>query len=93
MNEVGKINLVDFFPILEKIDFQGIRCRATIHIGKLFELFDGLINERLEEKRRGCYGKSDVLEVLLNAENTEEIDQNHIKSMLLVLSFIPSLTF
>ncbi|XP_049388559.1 geraniol 8-hydroxylase-like [Solanum stenotomum] len=83
MNEVGKINLVDFFPILEKIDFQGIRCHAAIHIGKLFELFDGWINERLEEKRRGCCEKSDVLEVLLNAENTQEINQNHIKSMLL----------
>ncbi|WMV48503.1 hypothetical protein MTR67_041888 [Solanum verrucosum] len=87
MAEVGKPNLVDFFPILGKIDLQGIRCRAIIHIGKLFKLFDGLINERLEEKRREFSVKSDVLEMFLNiTENDpEEMNHNHIKSMFLVL--------
>ncbi|XP_060181662.1 geraniol 8-hydroxylase-like [Lycium barbarum] len=85
--EAGKPNLVDFFPILERIDPQGIRRRITIQFGKLFKLFDDLINERLEEKRRGSSEKSDVLEVLLNinAKNPEEINQNHIKSMFLDL--------
>ncbi|XP_060181347.1 geraniol 8-hydroxylase-like [Lycium barbarum] len=85
--EAGKPNLVDFFPILERIDPQGIRRRITIQFGKLFKLFDDLIDERLEEKRRGCSEKSDVLEVLLNisTKNPEEIDQNHIKSMFLDL--------
>ncbi|MCD7464888.1 hypothetical protein HAX54_000158 [Datura stramonium] len=87
MAEVGKPNLVDFFPILEKIDLQGIRRRATIHFCKLFKLFDGLINERLEKERRFHSERSDVLEVLLNIieENPKEIDQNHIKSMFLDL--------
>ncbi|XP_060181244.1 geraniol 8-hydroxylase-like [Lycium barbarum] len=87
MAEAGKPNLVDFFPILERIDPQGIRRRITIQFGKLFKLFDDLIDERLEEKRRGCSEKSDVLKVLLNisAKNPEEIDQNHIKSMFLDL--------
>ncbi|WMV48502.1 hypothetical protein MTR67_041887 [Solanum verrucosum] len=88
MAEVGKPNLVDFFPILEKIDLQGIRRRAIIHFGKLFKLFDGLINERLEEKRRsGFTEKSDVLEMFLNIieKNPEDIDHNHIKSMFLDL--------
>uniref|UniRef100_M1BDP4 Cytochrome P450 n=1 Tax=Solanum tuberosum TaxID=4113 RepID=M1BDP4_SOLTU len=88
MAEAGKPNLVDFFPILEKIDLQGIKRRAIIHFGKLFKLFDGLINERLEEKRRsGFMEKSDVLEMLLNIteKNLEEIDHNHIKSMFLDL--------
>nr|XP_016437353.1 PREDICTED: geraniol 8-hydroxylase-like [Nicotiana tabacum] len=85
--EVGKPNLVDFFPIFEKIDLQGKRRCTTIYFGKLFKLFDELINERLEEKRRNRSEKSDVLEALLNisAENPEEIDQNHIKSMFLDL--------
>ncbi|KAF3637377.1 Geraniol 8-hydroxylase [Capsicum annuum] len=56
--EVGKPNLVDFFPILEKIDPQGVKCRATIYFGKLFRLFDDLIKERLEERRRGDSVKS-----------------------------------
>ncbi|WMV48497.1 hypothetical protein MTR67_041882 [Solanum verrucosum] len=79
----GKINLADFFPILEKIDPQRIRYHGNIYIGKLFKLFDDLINERLEEKKTNHDEKSDVLEALLNhsAQNPKEIDQNHIKSM------------
>ncbi|PHT28282.1 Geraniol 8-hydroxylase [Capsicum baccatum] len=52
LTEIGKPNLVDFFPILKMIDLQGIRRRTTIQVGKLFKLFDALINERLEEKKR-----------------------------------------
>ncbi|KAM3327374.1 hypothetical protein P3S67_002500 [Capsicum chacoense] len=87
MNELGKPNLVDFFPILEKIDLQGIRRLTATHIGKLLKLFDGLINERLEERRRGFTEKSDVLEMFLNIseENPEEIDHNHIKFVFLDL--------
>ncbi|MCE0481060.1 hypothetical protein HAX54_038457 [Datura stramonium] len=43
MVEVGKPNLVDFFPIFEKIDLQGVRRRTTIHFDKLFKIFDDLI--------------------------------------------------
>ncbi|PHT28272.1 Geraniol 8-hydroxylase [Capsicum baccatum] len=86
MVEVGKPNLVDFFPILEKIDPQGVKRRATIYFGKLFKLFDGLINERLEEKRRGFSEKCDVFETLLNIteKDPEEMNHNHIKSMFTV---------
>nr|XP_016446970.1 PREDICTED: geraniol 8-hydroxylase-like isoform X1 [Nicotiana tabacum] len=84
--EVGKPNLVDFFPILENIDPQRIRRNTEIHFSKLFVLFDDLINERLEEKRSSSSSKkNDVLEVFLKIreENSEEIDQNHINSLLL----------
>ncbi|XP_055813984.1 geraniol 8-hydroxylase-like [Solanum dulcamara] len=84
--EVGKPNLVDFFPILEKIDPQRIRRNTYIYFTKLFVLFDDLINERLEEKRTSeNIEKNDVLEMFLKIqeENSEEIDQNHIKSLLL----------
>ncbi|KAG5589633.1 hypothetical protein H5410_040147 [Solanum commersonii] len=71
MEEAGKINLADFFPILEKIDLQRIKYRVNNHFGKT----------------RSHGEKNDVLEVLLNfgAENPKEINQNHIKSMLLDL--------
>ncbi|MCD7464891.1 hypothetical protein HAX54_000161 [Datura stramonium] len=83
--ELGKPNLVDFFPIFEKIDVQGIRRRTIIYFGKLFKIFDGLINERLEDKRRFHGERNDVLEALLNAseENPKEIGHNHIKSIFL----------
>ncbi|PHT42457.1 Geraniol 8-hydroxylase [Capsicum baccatum] len=87
MSEMGKPNLVDFFPILEKIDPQGIRHRTSIHFDKLFKLFDDLINERKKEKRRLCGERSDFLEVYLNdvKENPEELNHNHIKALLLDL--------
>ncbi|PHU21300.1 hypothetical protein BC332_06407 [Capsicum chinense] len=52
VNEAGKINLVDVFPILENIDPQRIRYRTSIHFAKLFKLFGDLINERLKETKK-----------------------------------------
>lgn len=49
MTEEGKPNLVDYFPILKKIDLQGIRHRTFIYFGKLFKFFDDLIHERRKE--------------------------------------------
>ncbi|PHU21147.1 Geraniol 8-hydroxylase [Capsicum chinense] len=87
MAEIGKPNLADFFPMLKMIDLQGIRRRTTNQVDKLFKLFDDLINERLEEKRRGSNEKGDVLEAFLNIseENPEEINHNNIKSVFLDL--------
>lgn len=89
MNEAAKINLADYFPILEKIDLQRIRYRANYHFGKLFKFLDDF-DEQLQEKQRSHGEKNDVLEVLLNfsAENPKEMDQNHIKSMLLVCALL-----
>lgn len=90
MVEAGKPNLVDFFPLLEKVDPQGIRHRMTIHFGEVLKLFGGLVNERLEQ-RRSKGEKNDVLDVLLTTsqESPEEIDRTHIERMCLVC--IPSL--
>ncbi|KAK2975527.1 hypothetical protein RJ640_000977 [Escallonia rubra] len=88
MVEAGKPNLVDYFPVLKKIDPQGIRSRMTVHFGKVLELFDGLVNERLEfRKLRKPVGSNDVLDVLLNTseENADEIDRTHIERMCLDL--------
>ncbi|PHT63798.1 Geraniol 8-hydroxylase [Capsicum annuum] len=89
MVEVGKPNLADFFPILRKIDLQGIRRRTTIHFGKLFKIFDDLINERLEERKMGLSETSDVLETFLDIteKDPEEMEHNHIKIMFTDLFF------
>jgi len=83
----GKINLVDYFPILEKIDPQRMRYRTNIYFGKLNKLFGDMTNERLEEKKTK---QSDILQVLLNhsAENPQEMDQNYVNSTLLVRSLL-----
>ncbi|KAI3503126.1 hypothetical protein L1887_31562 [Cichorium endivia] len=84
MVEAGKPNLVDFFPVLKKIDPQGIRKRMTYYFGKVFEMFETLIEERL-----GLEGPKydDVLDVCLKIvkENPDKINRRHIKSMFLDL--------
>lgn len=84
MVEAGKPNLVDYFPILAKIDPQGIRHHMTIYFGKILELFGTLIDERLESRRSN---ENDVLDTLLNTSehNSEEIDRTHIERLFLDL--------
>ncbi|XP_024974215.1 7-ethoxycoumarin O-deethylase-like [Cynara cardunculus var. scolymus] len=84
MVEAGKPNLVDFFPVLKKIDPQGIRRRMTRHFGKLLQIFEELIQERLALK---SLKHDDVLDVCLkiNRDNPDEIDQTHLKGMFLDL--------
>lgn len=87
MVEVGKPNLVDYFPILKWIDPQGINRRLTGYIVKLLKLFDGLINERLELKRSGNSGENsttDVLDELLTLLQTNEIDKTQIEHLFVV---------
>ncbi|XP_059624711.1 geraniol 8-hydroxylase-like [Cornus florida] len=87
MVEAGKPNLVDYFPVLEKVDPQGIRRRMTVHFGKVLQMFGKLINKRLELRRiKNAITSNDVLDVLLNIENSgDEIDRNHIERMCLDL--------
>nr|AQW38831.1 geraniol 10-hydroxylase-like protein [Nothapodytes nimmoniana]QNS29947.1 cytochrome P450 [Nothapodytes nimmoniana] len=87
MVEAGKPNLVDFFPVLKKIDPMGIRRRMTIHFGKVLQLFDGLINERLDQKKTERNESNDVLDVLLTTSdgNPEQIDRTHIERLCLDL--------
>ncbi|KAL8044411.1 hypothetical protein ABFX02_08G044600 [Erythranthe guttata] len=85
MLEAGKPNLVDFFPILGKLDPQGIRRRMTVNFGKVIDLLSGLIDERIERGKSDQ--NADVIDVLLAAckENPEDIDRTHIERICLDL--------
>ncbi|KAK4347858.1 hypothetical protein RND71_034197 [Anisodus tanguticus] len=87
MVEVGKPNLVDFFPFLKMIDPQGIRRRATDYVTKILDLMSGLIDERLKERKLGKHADVDVLDALLNIsqDSPEEIDKNQIEQLCLDL--------
>nr|AUR26645.1 cytochrome P450 oxidase 76B10-like protein [Platycodon grandiflorus] len=79
MVDAGKPNLADFFPVLKKIDPQGIRRSGTVHLDKLVQLLGDLIKERLELRKvqkKSSSGNSDLLDMCLdiNEENPEEID-------------------
>ncbi|KAK1564571.1 hypothetical protein Q3G72_006078 [Acer saccharum] len=85
MEEAGKPNLGDYFPVLRKIDLQGIRRRMEIHIGKMLDLFDGMIEQRLKQVQvHGSAVTKDMLDTLLNI--SEEIDRNQIKHLFLVIN-------
>lgn len=96
MVEAGKPNFADFFPLLKKIDPQGIRRRMTIHFGKMLELFDRIIDQRLKLREvNGVVKAKDMLDTLLNVmeDNSEEIDRNNIKHLFLVNTNLFSFLF
>ncbi|OIT39428.1 7-ethoxycoumarin o-deethylase [Nicotiana attenuata] len=80
--EAGKPNLADYFPLLRRIDPQGIRRCVGKNFDKLLQQIEVLIDERLEER-----DSIDVLDILLNTslEDPEAIDRNHIERLCLDL--------
>ena len=67
IEEIGKPNMADFFPILKKIDPQGIRRRTGIHFRKLLDQFNGIIDQRLRLREIGGYvTEEDILDTLIN---------------------------
>ncbi|KAM7507022.1 hypothetical protein LguiA_017475 [Lonicera macranthoides] len=88
MAEGGKLNLVDYFPLLKGIDLQGIRRRMTVHFDKILHLFDEMTEKRLELRMlRETVESKDVLDVCLNIahEDPDEIDRTHMEHMFLDL--------
>ncbi|XP_057977588.1 geraniol 8-hydroxylase-like [Malania oleifera] len=89
VDEIGKPNLVDYFPVLKKMDPQGIRRRATANFKKLIGLFDSMIEQRVHYRAMHGGGKSDdMLDALLNLSEDggdEGIDRTDISHLLLDL--------
>ncbi|XAR70380.1 Geraniol 8-hydroxylase [Bertholletia excelsa] len=85
--DIGKFNLVDYFPVLAGFDPQGIRRRMAVNFRKMYEMFEVTINQRLEAKRLNRYIPSnDVLDTLLSiSEDDEGFDRAHVKILLLDL--------
>ncbi|KAK3434489.1 hypothetical protein EUGRSUZ_D01958 [Eucalyptus grandis] len=86
MAEAGKPNVVDFFPVLRKIDPQGTRRRMTRYFGKMFDLFDQLIEGRLRLRETpGSPRTNDVLDSLLDMceDKEEDMDKSQLKPLLL----------
>ncbi|KAK9177388.1 hypothetical protein WN944_029410 [Citrus x changshan-huyou] len=87
MKEAGKPNLSDHFPLLKKLDLQGIRRRNTLHASKMFEALDRLIDQRLKKRQEPSCSASteskDMLDTVLNIiqDKSEKIDTKHIKHL------------
>ncbi|KAF5755613.1 putative geraniol 8-hydroxylase [Helianthus annuus] len=84
MVEAGKPNLVDFFPVLKKIDPQGNRRRMSHYCGKVLKIFEELIKERL---KMGRLKHDDLLDVCLNniQDNPNENNHTHMEILFLDL--------
>lgn len=88
----GRLNLADFFPVLQVIDPQGIRSQTKFYFQKLFAIFDEIISKRIEEKGQSGQSlvsssqKNDFLEVLLERCQQREAEWNYndIKHLILV---------
>ncbi|CAI0409794.1 unnamed protein product [Linum tenue] len=79
MEEAGRPNLGDFFPVLGKLDLQGIQRRNKGHIGKVLDLFGWVIGERLRKMKSESYvSTNDMLDTLLTIgdDNNREAQMN-----------------
>jgi hypothetical protein len=94
MKDIGKPNLADYFPVLKKIDPQGIRQRMIVNGGKMIDLFAHLISERLQlRKVSSSIPNRDILDTLLNMieENSEKMDKTTMEHFFLVSIYIITL--
>jgi cytochrome P450 len=92
MEGIGKSNVADYFPALRLVDPQGAQRRMMIDYGKLIEIFDSIINERvqLRASSEGSKASNDVLGSFLNLveEDNSEISCNDFKHLLLVIDYL-----
>ncbi|KAK7340136.1 hypothetical protein VNO77_20833 [Canavalia gladiata] len=90
MEESGRPNVADFFPILQLLDPQRAHARMTTYFKKLCEIIDGIIEERMRSK----VDSKDALNSLLNniEESGPQFSRNEILHLFLnfkVTDFIP----
>ncbi|GMN49201.1 hypothetical protein TIFTF001_018370 [Ficus carica] len=90
--EVGAPNLADYFPMLGKVDPQGIRRRTTIYFRKVMDFFGNIINQRLQlREETGSTEDNDVSQTLINmminkqSREDEQLDRTTIEHLLLDL--------
>ncbi|MCD7466179.1 hypothetical protein HAX54_002623 [Datura stramonium] len=79
-SQIGRFNIVDFFPVLKWIDPQGINRSTCTGFANLFRIFGDFINERLEQRKTRSQQSStnDVLDVLLNLSEEKDANENNI---------------
>lgn len=88
MEAAAKPNLADYFPILRKIDPQGLRSCMMTYFGEIMLLFNHMIADQLQLRKKPRYVTSnDMLDALLDIseDNSEEIDTSRILHLSLVI--------
>ncbi|KAL6878329.1 hypothetical protein ACP4OV_012499 [Aristida adscensionis] len=74
-----KPNISDLFPFLRWLDLQGR------HLGRIFDIVDGVIEGRLAKEAASSGKHDDFLKVLLNLMSAGKIDRLVVKALLFEL--------
>ncbi|XP_022717026.1 geraniol 8-hydroxylase-like isoform X1 [Durio zibethinus] len=88
MEDSAKPNLSDYFPMIKRFDLQGIRKHIRPSYTRLHEIFDEMIDKRMEAKASNSMTRSgDLLDVLLDQceENGSDFSRQNIKPLILDL--------
>ncbi|GAV77028.1 p450 domain-containing protein [Cephalotus follicularis] len=88
MEDAGKPNLSDYFPVFRRFDFQGIKRHIRSAYLRLHQVFDEIIDKRLESRKLGLEtNNGDFLDVLLDQCQVDGSDFNRqtIKPLILDL--------
>ncbi|KAL3500051.1 hypothetical protein ACH5RR_039144 [Cinchona calisaya] len=93
MEDAGKPNLSDYFPLIKWLDVQGVKRHIRPAYERLHEIFDQVIVNRLEARELGASRKDDFLDVLLDQcdEEGSGFNRETIKPLILV-SFLYDIT-
>ncbi|KAK7279754.1 hypothetical protein RJT34_24811 [Clitoria ternatea] len=66
MEDAGRVNLSDYFPVLKRFDLQGVKRHVAVSYARLHEIFDGMIRKRLRDRESSPARNGDFLDVLLD---------------------------
>nr|KYP51054.1 7-ethoxycoumarin O-deethylase [Cajanus cajan] len=68
MEDAGRVNISDYFPLLKRFDLQGVKRHVAVSYARLHHIFDLIIRKRVGEREREPSGpaKGDFLDVLLD---------------------------
>nr|QNN89163.1 cytochrome P450 [Achyranthes bidentata] len=85
MEEIGKPNLVDCFPVLRFLSVLSVNRKLMGYGNKLNEVFEGIIEKRLENYCNVNGKDGDVLDTLLRImnENESDLSLDDIKHLLM----------
>ncbi|KAL7164743.1 hypothetical protein ACSBR2_040614 [Camellia fascicularis] len=93
MEDAGKVNLSDYFPVMKRFDLQGVKRHIRPAYVRLHEIFDEVIDKRVREREGLDLGEKsgkrnrDFLDVLLDQceEDGSDFNRETIKPLILDL--------
>nr|AKI33844.1 cytochrome P450 76AD1-like protein [Mirabilis multiflora] len=82
MEEIGRPNYADYFPILGYVDPFGARRRLSRYFDQLIEVFQVIIRERLTHDNNIVGNNNDILATLLDLYKQNELSMDEINHLL-----------